>query len=175
MWWFHNGALKSLDGSLGDSRALRARVLELHRDDPAWIRAVVEATPHILGPWPFHDILSLPRWHVGRVCLIGDAAHATTPSAGQGASLALEDAMVLAQCLRDVDEPERAFAAFERARRPRVEPIVRQSRQIGSMKAVSSPVREWLRDRMLPFFLRFGANAQAKQYAYRIEWRQSIA
>jgi 2-polyprenyl-6-methoxyphenol hydroxylase-like FAD-dependent oxidoreductase len=173
VWWFHNSGQKSLDGAAGDAAALRARMLELHRGEPAWIREVIEATPRVLGPWAFHDILSLPRWHVGHVCLIGDAAHATTPSAGQGASLALEDAMVLARCLGDVDEPEPAFANFERLRRPRVEPIVRQSRRIGATKAVSSPVGEWIRDRLLPFFLRFGANAQAKQYAYRIEWQNS--
>ena len=114
----------------------------------------------------------MPRWHSGRVCLIGDAAHATTPSAGQGASLAFEDAMVLAQCLRDIDVPEHAFAAFERARRRRVEAIVRQSRRNGSGKAVAGPIREWVRDRVLPFFLRLGTKAQERQYAYRLNWLQ---
>jgi 2-polyprenyl-6-methoxyphenol hydroxylase-like FAD-dependent oxidoreductase len=114
----------------------------------------------------------MPRWHSGRVCLIGDAAHATTPSAGQGASLALEDAMVLAQCIRDIDAPEHAFTAFERARRTRVEAIVKQSRRNGSGKAVSGPIGEWVRDRVLPFFLRLGTKAQERQYGYRINWAE---
>jgi 2-polyprenyl-6-methoxyphenol hydroxylase-like FAD-dependent oxidoreductase len=134
-----------------------------------------ESTPSVLGPFPLNDILSMPRWHTGRVCLIGDAAHATTPSAGQGASLALEDAMVLAQCLRDIDDPERAFTAFERARRRRVEEIVRQSRRNGNGRTVSGPVREWFRDRMLPFLLRLGERAQERQYAYRVNWAQPYA
>ena len=175
VWWFHNSGEKKPEHVARDPAATRARILELHRDDPAWIRDVIESTPALLGPFALHDILSMPRWHAGRVCLIGDAAHATTPSAGQGASMAIEDAMVLAQCLRDADEPERAFAAFERARRGRVEEIVRQSRRNGSGKAVSGPVGEWFRDRMLPFFLRLGARAQHRQYAHRIEWQQPMA
>lgn len=83
--------------------------------------------------------------------------------------------MVLAQCLRDIHDPERAFTAFERARRSCVERIVRGSRRNGSGKAVSGPVREWVRDRMLPFFLRLGTKAQEQQYAYRIDWAQQTA
>jgi 2-polyprenyl-6-methoxyphenol hydroxylase-like FAD-dependent oxidoreductase len=67
------------------------------------------------------DIQSLPRWHEGRVMLIGDAAHAVSPNAGQGASLALEDAMYLAKLLRDCSNYATAFACFERDRKPRVE------------------------------------------------------
>jgi 2-polyprenyl-6-methoxyphenol hydroxylase-like FAD-dependent oxidoreductase len=175
VWWFHNSGEKTPADLVREPSALRARILALHQDDPAWIREVVEATPTVLGPYALHDILSMPRWHVGRVCLVGDAAHAMTPSAGQGASMALEDAMVVAQCLRDVDDPGRAFAAFERARRARVEKTVAQSRRNGSGKAISGPVREWFRDRMLPFFLRLGAKQQASQYAHRIDWEQSMA
>ncbi len=80
-------------------------------------------------------IMSLPRWHHGSVCLIGDAAHAIGPHVGQGPSLALEDAFVLAKCLRDLRDPARAFATFEELRRERVEPIVKQSRRTGEQKA----------------------------------------
>ena len=178
VWWFHNcgDAHPSGDGAMmRDPSAVRARILALHEDDPAWIRDVIASTPAVVGPFALNDILSMPRWHADRVCLIGDAAHATTPSAGQGASLALEDAMVLARCLRDIDDPERAFARFERERRSRVERIVRGSRRNGSGKAVSGPVGEWVRDRMLPLFLRLGTRAQERQYAYRIDWTQRAA
>jgi FAD-dependent urate hydroxylase len=114
----------------------------------------------------------MPRWHAGRVCLLGDAAHAMSPSAGQGASLALEDALVLAQCLRDLDAPAKAFAAFEKARRPRVDSIFRAAQRNGNGKAVGGAFSEWMRDRLLPFFLRLGASSQSKMYAYRLEWSQ---
>ena len=74
-----------------------------------------------LGAWPVYDLLSLPTWHRGAVCLMGDAAHAVGPHVGQGVSLALEDAFVLAKCLRDIPQASRAFSAFERLRRSRVE------------------------------------------------------
>jgi flavin-dependent dehydrogenase len=60
-------------------------------------------------------------WHRGPVVLIGDAVHAVSPSAGQGASLAMEDALVVAKCLRDIPDTGRAFAACERLRRERAE------------------------------------------------------
>lgn len=170
VWWFHNSGERNPGDVIRDPDALRARIRTLHKDDPEWIRDVIDATGDVLGPWPLHDILSMPRWHSGRVCLIGDAAHATTPSGGQGASMALEDAMVVARCLRDSPDPASAFAAFESARRARVEAVVRQSRRSGSGKAVAGPVGEWCRDRLLPFFLRMGAKAQEQAYAYQIEW-----
>jgi FAD-dependent urate hydroxylase len=83
--------------------------------------------------------------------------------------------MVLAQCLRDINVPEQAFAAFERARRSRVEAIVKQSRRNGSSKAVSGPLHAWLRDRVLPLFLQLGATWQGRQYAFRIDWPQRYA
>ncbi|MEU6511798.1 FAD-dependent oxidoreductase [Streptomyces sp. NPDC046942] len=60
-------------------------------------------------------------WHTGRVLLVGDAAHAASPATGQGASMALEDAVVLAKALRDLPGLPAAFAAYEAHRRPRVE------------------------------------------------------
>jgi 2-polyprenyl-6-methoxyphenol hydroxylase-like FAD-dependent oxidoreductase len=175
LWWFHNSGEKRPGEVRRDARAPRSHVLELHREDPPWIRDAVESTETLVGPFPLHDILSMPRWYDGRVGLVGDAAHATTPSGGQGASLALEDAMVMAQCLRDIDVPEQAFAAFENARRRRVEAIVKQSRRNGSGKAVSSPVGEWVRDRVLPLFLRLGTRTQNRAYAYRVNWTQRYA
>src|SRR5262245_34944466 len=61
--------------------------------------------------------------------LIGDAAHAVSPNAGQGASQALEDAMMLAKLLRDCAcDYRQAFVLFERERKPRVERVVAEGR-----------------------------------------------
>lgn len=163
VWWFHNGPPQA-DGASG-----RESILSLHREDPRWIQEVVKATPEVLGPWPIHELDGMPRWHQGRVCLIGDAAHAMSPSAGQGASMAIEDALVLAHCLRDAADPTQAFSDFEAARRPRVDPIFRQAQRISSRKTPQSAVSEWFRDRMLPVFLKLGASAQNRSYGYRLE------
>lgn len=171
-WWFHNGPPPALEGGETDARE---RLLELHRDDPPWVRELIQATPDILGPWPINELRGMSRWSDGRICLIGDAAHAMPPSAGQGASLAMEDAMVLARCLRDIDDPARAFREFEAIRRPRVDAIFEYARRSNNGKAVSHPISEWFRDMMLPVFLRFGGSAQSKAYAFRIDWGPSAS
>jgi 2-polyprenyl-6-methoxyphenol hydroxylase-like FAD-dependent oxidoreductase len=69
---------------------------------------------------PMEAMPDVPRWHRGRMVLVGDAAHAPSSSSGQGASLAAESAIELARCLRDLPTAEEAFATYERLRRPRV-------------------------------------------------------
>ena len=157
-WWFHNGPPD-------------VPMLELHRDDPAWISELIRATPKILGPWRIHDLHAMPRWSNGRVCLIGDAAHAMSPSAGQGASLAMEDAMVLAQCLRDSSDP---FTTFEKARRPRVDAIFKAAQRQSNNKAPTK-MQAWFRDRLLPVFVKLGERGQNATYAHRINFDDSLA
>ncbi len=164
-WWFHNGP--EGEGSQ------RERLLDLHRDDPEWIGELIAATPEVLGPWPIHELERVPVWSRERVGLLGDAAHAMSPSAGQGASLAMEDAMVLAQCLRDVPDVVEALRTFERLRRPRVDAIFREARRQSNRKA-PGPVASWFRDRLLPMLLRFGAAAQTRSYAYHVDWESRV-
>lgn len=78
--------------------------------------------------WPVYQVPPLPTWSDGRVVLIGDAAHAASPTMGQGAGMALEDGYLLAEHLKDesIAVSER-LKAFERARRERTEMIVRES------------------------------------------------
>lgn len=137
-------------------------------DDPAPVPAILAAATAsgLAGLWPVRDLPPLPAWHRGRVCLIGDAAHATSPSAGQGASLALEDAAVLVRCLATHDRPAHAFATFEQLRKARADRIVRLGRRLGSPKA-PSPAGVWVRDLMLPLFLRAGARDTLRNHAYR--------
>src|SRR4029453_6446595 len=76
----------------------------------------------------------LPRWHSGRMVLVGDAAHAPSPSSGQGASLAAESAIELARCLRDLPDVESAFTAYERLRRARVERVAARAAKTKASK-----------------------------------------
>jgi 2-polyprenyl-6-methoxyphenol hydroxylase-like FAD-dependent oxidoreductase len=122
------------------------------------------------------DIPSLPVWHAGRVLVIGDAAHAVSPNAGQGASLALEDAMYLGRLLSSSQEFASVFAAFERDRKPRVERIVAEGRRRGVDKQLVGPVQAKLRELMLRVMLNlFGRNADDWIYRYRIEWPETRA
>jgi 2-polyprenyl-6-methoxyphenol hydroxylase-like FAD-dependent oxidoreductase len=72
---------------------------------------------------PMERMPSVPHWHRGRMVLVGDSVHAPSSSSGQGASLAIESAIELARCLRDLPTPSAAFTAYENLRRRRVEMI----------------------------------------------------
>lgn len=160
--------------------AWKERLLEIHRDDPAPTLRIIAATPaEEIGRWPTRDLSALPTWHRGPVCVIGDAAHASSSAAGQGASMALEDAAVLGKCLRDVTDTEHAFATFQGLRRARVEAVVQQARRNGSRK-VPHPVLGWVRDLTLPLFLKMAARAAAKSdrqdvNSYKVEWEEKVA
>jgi len=72
-------------------------------------------------------------WYRGRIVLIGDAAHASSPMMGQGGSMAMEDALVLAELLQATVEVGSALAMFAERRKPRVDWVQQQSRAIGEM------------------------------------------
>jgi 2-polyprenyl-6-methoxyphenol hydroxylase-like FAD-dependent oxidoreductase len=153
----------------------RAALVERHRDDHPPIADIIGATEGRIGRWPIYDLPSLPTWRKGPVCLIGDAAHATSPHVGQGASMAMEDAVVLAKCLRDIPDVEESFAAYERLRKDRVEAVVAAARRMGNQKAPGNAVTRGLRDLVLPFFLKQGVKSAERVYAYRVDWDQQVA
>jgi FAD-dependent urate hydroxylase len=150
-----------------DPHRWMSRVRELHSDAADPIRHILEATTAAVGAWPLYDLRSLPAWATDRVCLVGDAAHATNPSTGQGASLAIEDAAVLSRCITETPDPAQAFARFVALRRRRAERVVAYGRQIGDRK-VASAAGSVFRDLTLPLFLRLGAKAAVEQYGYRV-------
>lgn len=78
-----------------------------------------------------YDVGILPSWSRGPITLLGDAAHAITPNLGQGACLAIEDAFVLAQCLRDGKGVSDSFRRYERLRFHHVRNTILRSRWIG--------------------------------------------
>jgi 2-polyprenyl-6-methoxyphenol hydroxylase-like FAD-dependent oxidoreductase len=121
---------------------------------------------------PMEDIPTVPTWHRGRVALIGDAAHATSPSSGQGASLAIESAVQLARCLRDLPHAE-AFFAYENMRRTRVERIIAMAARTNSDKA-AGPVARVLRDLLMPVAMKLIVKPEKRawQFDYRVDWEE---
>jgi FAD-dependent urate hydroxylase len=127
VWWFANVPRRD-EPARGEVEAIPAerwqrQLPALYADDAGPAARLVQASDpgDIKNASPIHSIPHLPRWHRGRMIVIGDAAHAPTPTSGQGASLAIEDAVVVAKCLRDLPDAQQAFARFEALRRPRVE------------------------------------------------------
>jgi 2-polyprenyl-6-methoxyphenol hydroxylase-like FAD-dependent oxidoreductase len=77
------------------------------------------------------DLKPLKAWHKGRVCLLGDAAHATTPNLGQGACQGIEDAYFLSELATQKGLQSFDFALFEHARRKKVNHVVQTSWRLG--------------------------------------------
>jgi FAD-dependent urate hydroxylase len=123
---------------------------------------------------PMEDIPTVPTWHRGRTVLIGDAAHPTSPSSGQGASLAIESAVQLARCLRDLPYGQ-AFPAYEQLRRARVEKIIAAAARTNTDKA-AGPIARMLRDLLLPTAMKLLAKPEkmAWQFDYRIDWDDPV-
>lgn len=135
------------------------------------VRQILGATTEMIAPVDIFDIASLPRWWQGRAVLIGDAAHAVAPHSGQGASMALEDAITLAKLLRDGRSTPlpQLLAAFERERRDRVERIVAFSRKIGALKQ-RGPFGTWLQNNLMRLFLSFRPPDFSWIQDHRIVW-----
>jgi len=151
VWWFANPPLATepVRGELDrDTEVWRRTLLDLVADDDPLASHIIAGSDELFAPWPTHDHPDVPTWHRGRLIIIGDAAHAASPSSGQGASMAIEDAAVLALALRDRAATrgiEGAFAVYEDVRRTRVARIVAQGKRNGSGKA-PGPVGRVIRD-----------------------------
>lgn len=92
------------------------------------------------------DLKPLTSWTFGRVVLIGDAAHATTPNLGQGACLAIEDAAELAQYLTIDEHIERNLKLFENKRLKRVIRMVMESWSLGKIAQMENPLMCFFRN-----------------------------
>lgn len=109
----------------------------------AAMRSRLAAAPPTLAPYvekitddaavvykPLEWLLLDGDWHRGRVGLLGDAVHATTPHLGQGAGMAIEDGLVLAEELARADTPEAAFKSYRARRFERCKFVVERSKAI---------------------------------------------
>jgi len=173
VWWFANPL--SPDEEHGRAMSAmapgewREYLLDLFARDSSPAVELIGATPDLRTGWSTFDFPTVPRWHSERMVIVGDAAHATSPSSGQGASQAIEDAVVLARCLRDVGPVPRALATFESLRRERVERVVEQGRRNGGFKTLG-----WFRRTVvLPVALRLLArkgDPQAWVTDHHIDW-----
>jgi 2-polyprenyl-6-methoxyphenol hydroxylase-like FAD-dependent oxidoreductase len=85
--------------------------------------------------------VTLHPWSHDTVVLVGDAAHATSPNMAEGAAMALEDAIVLAESLVDASTIRDALAAYEDRRRPRTHWVAAQTHRRDRMRGLAAPLR----------------------------------
>ncbi|KAA0024661.1 FAD-dependent oxidoreductase [Antrihabitans cavernicola] len=182
VWWFANPPRRT-EPNAAELNAItdaqwRAELHDLFEDDNTPALQIIDATRDEIRAWATYDIPKVPTWHRDSMIVIGDAAHATSPASGQGASMAIEDAVILAKCLRDVPDTQKAFATYESLRRDRVERIVAAGARSSNSKA-AGPIGRVLRDAFLPIFLKKmakgGDKSAAFMFDHHIDWEQPVA
>lgn len=124
---------------------------------PSWVQQMIRQTPE---EWihldKIYDLKPFNTWYKDRVCLIGDAAHATTPNLGQGACQAIEDVYVISKLLERYSLEE-ALQKFPAIRRSKAHRIVRDSWRLGQIAQFQNPIGIKLRNtsfRFLPAFIK---------------------
>ncbi|KAI1077850.1 FAD/NAD(P)-binding domain-containing protein [Whalleya microplaca] len=98
-----------------------------------------------IDAWRIRDIVPLKTWVSGKTLLIGDAAHAVTPQAGQGCNVTIEDAEALGYLLQNVDTPDAIPAVFDKfvsLRKDRVAFVLRRSRELGNIQTEEDKTKE---------------------------------
>jgi FAD-dependent urate hydroxylase len=176
--WFANvprPAVTAAERAATGNEEWQRQLVELFAGDHGPASDLIAAGTLELAGDSTHDLPSVPTWHKGPMVIVGDAAHAPSPTSGQGASMAAEDAVVLAQCLRDLPGIPEALAAYERKRRARVERIVAQGARTGSAKT-PGPVGRVLRDLALPLVFRFLVTERSMAWIYdhHIDWAAPV-
>ena len=182
-WWFANPLQRSSeDPSRLSPAELNDWLAGLASGDRTPMAAIIAATSDIIRPYRTYDFPSIPRWYRGRMVLVGDAAHAASPSSGQGASMAIEDAVTLGRALlgatarTDMAALEQACGRYERERRARAEAVVEWGRRNAAPK-VRGQFKRVFEDLMLRAVFRSLSRKTAENfdwvYGHHIEWESA--
>jgi 2-polyprenyl-6-methoxyphenol hydroxylase-like FAD-dependent oxidoreductase len=148
VYWF-----ATANAPAGVSLTAAERKSFLRRQFRGWhhpVELLLDSTPaeEILHN-DIYDLKPMGRWGEGRVVLLGDAAHPTTPNMGQGACMAIESSVVLARCLSQEGDLHGALRRYETERMPRTAWITEQSRKIGRVGQLGNPLACRVRDLLL--------------------------
>ena len=144
VYWFATKNVAERD-SCCDDRKQEAR--EYLSGWDSLVEDVVEATdPAVILRSDIIDRKPVTTWGRGRITLLGDAAHATTPNMGQGACQAIEDTVVLAGCLASSNNVETGLRDYESQRIPRTSAVINESWKIGRLLQLRNPVLCWARN-----------------------------
>ena len=142
-WWCTaDEAERANDEPDGAKAKLQRCVGTWHRPIPSVIGAT---DPTAIIKTALYDRRPVKKWSKGACTLLGDAAHPTTPNMGQGACMAIEDAVLLTRCLSNYPNPALAFTSYERLRYPRTAKVTNISRYYGMMGQWKHPGAAWLR------------------------------
>ncbi|MEM7555775.1 MAG: FAD-dependent monooxygenase [Cyanobacteria bacterium P01_A01_bin.84] len=136
VYWF--AVAKAPRGRKDNPSTVKEKLQDMYADFSEPIPSILSATPsgHIIRN-DITDLQPIGDWYKGRICLIGDAAHATTPNMGQGGGQAVEDAWFLSRILKVEKDYRKAFPQFQKKRQKKVTQVVKTSWQIGKVAHLS--------------------------------------
>jgi 2-polyprenyl-6-methoxyphenol hydroxylase-like FAD-dependent oxidoreductase len=121
-------------GSKDALGTVKSHLAEIYSDFPLYLREMLSAAEESqIIRNDIWDFAPIPSWHEGRVVLVGDAAHATTPNMGQGGCQAVEDGFALAEALSLEASLEAVFKRYEAMRMKKAQYVVNTSYQIGKL------------------------------------------
>lgn len=152
------------DAAIGRKQELETMYQDWFPAIPELIAATDEA--NILTT-DLYDRPPTQPWSKGNITLLGDAAHPMLPTMGQGACTALEDAYVVAKCLKEHPDPIAAFQHYEALRFPRTKAIVEQSLQSGKMGKLKNPLAVGLRNTFMKVMGSAISSSFKSLHAYR--------
>jgi len=145
VYWYALANAKSYTGKKVD-------LAELFQDFHSDILAIIQASGHSkIITSDITDLRPIKKWQTENVCLVGDAAHATTPNLGQGACQAIEDAYVLGKCLENETDVQTAFKNYEQIRIKKAHTIVNTSWQVGKIAHLENNYSAWFRNKVMKY------------------------
>lgn len=163
-----------------DVEARDTRIRSCWRESfPQWANLIDRITPDRVT-WNVYSVVKCKSWSAGRACVVGDAAHATTPNLGQGGGMAMQNGLALAAYLANVKDQRdipAALTAWEAAMRPLIDASQRWASLFGEFANVPNEVRPrtiravlndaWVQSQM--------AVAAASIPITRVDWSPSAA
>ena len=166
MYWYAAATAPEAqaDAPIGRKKELETMFLHWFSSIPELIRATDEAN---IITTDLYDRVPTQPWSKENVTLLGDAAHPMLPTMGQGACTALEDAFVVAKCLKEQADPTAAFQKYESERFPRMKLIVEQSLRSGKMGELHNPFGVALRNTFMKLMGSTISNSFKSLHAYR--------
>lgn len=166
MYWYAaaTAPLAQSDAPIGRKKELETMFQDWFASIPELITATNET--NILTT-DLYDRVPTQPWSKQNITLLGDAAHPMLPTMGQGVCTALEDAFVVAKCLKEQADPSAAFQQYESLRFPRMKLIVEQSLRSGKMGELHHPFSVALRNTFMKLMGSTISNSFKLLHAYR--------
>ncbi|MBW4644494.1 MAG: FAD-dependent monooxygenase [Goleter apudmare HA4340-LM2] len=165
MYWYVASPAPEGKPSVAD----KPELAEMFHNWPAPIPELIAATDAAnIIKTDLYDRPPIPKWSQQNITLLGDAAHPTLPTMGQGACMAIEDALAVTQCLLKHSEPTAAFRQYESMRLLRTKKIVEQSLLIGKVARLQNPLVAAMRNTFMKFLSQQFEKDYKTLHAYKV-------